>query len=131
MIDMVMVRDKNFGIFRRKIGEKSFFRSSSKRKSHGKFVWKKNRTKIGFIGDFSAKNRKSPIFLWKNRTSAARAGRRVDEAKMRRFFGEKLILSPIYRRFIGRFFGKIQENPGQSDCLLLLIQRSRFVPRFF
>ena len=103
---------QKFRNFSPKNRRKIVFRSSSKRKSHGKFVWKKNRTKISFIGDFSAKNRKSPIFLWKNRTSAARAGRRVDGAKMRRFFGEKLILSPIYRRFFGRFFGKIQENPG-------------------
>ena len=37
----------------------------------------------------------------------------------------------IYRRVIGRFFGK---NPGKSwpsDFLLFLIQRSRFRPRFF
>ena len=97
---------QKFRNFSPKNRRKIVFRSASKRKSHGKLDWKKNRPKIGFIGDFSEKNRKSPIFLWKNRTSAARAGRRVDGANCRRFFGEKLVLSPIYRQFIGRFFGK-------------------------
>ena len=107
---------QKFRNFLPKNRRKIVFRSASKRKSHGKLDWKKNRPKIGFIGDFSEKNRKSPIFLWKNRkspiflwknrTSAARAGRRVDGANFRRIFGEKLVLSPIYRRFIGRFFGK-------------------------
>ena len=87
---------------------KIVFRWASKRKTRGKFDCQKNRQKIGFIGDFSPKNRNRTKNRWKDRLWSTRAGRRVGCGRSRRKIGENSNLSPINRRYIGRFVGRIQ-----------------------
>ena len=114
-----------------------------------------------FFAEKSEKNRFSVSLEkkkpWKTRLEEKSAKNRL----YRRFFGEKSEISDfsveksdvcckrwkarrrseiaaIFRREID-FIADIsaiyrplfRKNPGHSDCLLLLIQRSRFVPRFF
>ena len=94
--------------YRPKNRRKIVFRWSSKRKTLRKFDCQKNRQKIGFIGDFSPKNRRRTKNRWKDRPWSTRAGRRVCCWRSRRKIGEISNLSPINRRYIGRFVGRIQ-----------------------
>ena len=94
--------------YRWKNRRKIVFRWSSKRKTLRKFDCQKNRQKIGFIGDFSPKNRRRTKNRWKDRPWSTRAGRRVCYWRSRRKIGEISNLSAINRRYIGRFVGRIQ-----------------------
>ena len=88
----------------------------------------KNRLKKFWrkITDFSEKIEKIPTFsrffgVWR-----ARAEECVWRRFSRRFFGNKLKKSPIYRQFIAVF----RRFSWPSDLSLVLIQRSRFRPHF-
>ena len=98
-------------IFRFSVGvEKNF---------HGKNRLKKIRRKIT---DFSEKIGKMPKFHRFFGVYTSRTGERVWRRFFRRFFGDKLKKSPIYRRFISCFL--------TFRFVPVLIQRSRFRPPF-
>ena len=86
---------------------------SAKNRCYRRFFGEKSE-----ISDFSVEKSDVCCTRWKARRRSEIAAifrREID------FIADiSAIYRPLYRK-----------NPGHSDCLLLLIQRSRFVPRFF